>query len=79
VTRWYQPPKREPDGTVRVLITDSWDGPGPCSSPLRALSDIATWGGECGRGFQTFKDANGTHISKGARKSYRGMASDGIK
>ena len=38
--------------------------------------DILTWGDECGRGFQTFKDSSGTHITKGSRKSYRGMSSD---
>lgn len=39
--------------------------------------DISTWGNFCGKGFATFKDSGGTHISKGARKS-RGMASDGL-
>lgn len=40
--------------------------------------DISTWGNHAGVGFQTFKDAGGTHITTGARKA-RGMASDGVK
>ena len=52
-------------------------GPGATCVPItRDPYDLRTWGDACARGFATWKDPGGTHISKGGRKE-RGMSSDG--
>lgn len=68
---------RRPDGTVHVEIGYSYPGPS-AEQPKRNPYDCSTWGAECARGFRTFKDAGGTHITGGRRKA-RGMSSDGLR
>ncbi len=52
------------------------DNQTPRPGRVRNPYDLSTWGSECSRGFQTFKDASGTHITKGTRRKF---LRDGVK